>query len=323
MKKSDYQRIVLNVDRTKSPLPTFGIVCIDAVLAIVGAFILTNGIVGYLLAQTLFALVFFHGFTFVHEAAHGNVSRSPSINLIMGLLGSIMSFMPFASYKLGHLDHHRWSGNIVHDPVTKQIYSVLRCDTRGGTIFALCWRLWIPVVALCQNAVLLFYFLKYFGKDWKKCVHCLSSTLLILLVLYYIRPLQIVPAYFVFVLALELINFPHHFGMPYFGGETMLPIWEQERVTRSCSFPKWVAALLFLNFNLHTEHHLFPWLPWYRLEKVRDYISGIETYSSSKGIEWDIKSRCRPPCEMIIGRELFLTGITVPVTKALIAKQNR
>src|SRR5258706_15422853 len=44
-----------------------------------------------------------------------------------------------------------------------------------------------------------------------------------------------------------------------------MEFWRQDEVTHSCaSLPIW-SSLVVLNFNLHTAHHYFPHLPWYRL----------------------------------------------------------
>ena len=49
-----------------------------------------------------------------------------------------------------------------------------------------------------------------------------------------------------------------------------LNLWEQQATTRSCRYPGILSELLVLNFNLHTEHHLFPALPWFRLKASQE-----------------------------------------------------
>jgi fatty acid desaturase len=74
-----------------------------------------------------------------------------------------------------------------------------------------------------------------------------------------------------------------------------LPLWEQYRATRSCYYPPGISELLVLNFNFHTEHHLFPDLPWYRLRDARASLRAMlgERYQEAIGIAWNIQNRGR------------------------------
>jgi fatty acid desaturase len=50
--------------------------------------------------------------------------------------------------------------------------------------------------------------------------------------------------------------------------------------------------LLVLNFNLHTEHHLFPTLPWFRLKQVRKMIRPeLKPYTEVHGLGWNYEMR--------------------------------
>ena len=46
----------------------------------------------------------------------------------------------------------------------------------------------------------------------------------------------------------------------------------QEEASRSCAYPKLISRNLLLNFNYHSEHHLFPDLPWYYLEEAHQML---------------------------------------------------
>jgi fatty acid desaturase len=102
---------------------------------------------------------------------------------------------------------------------------------------------------------------------------------------------SVAPAFFLFLVAEELVNIPHHVGMATY--EDKLPIWHQYRATRSCYYPRGVSELLVLNFNFHIEHHLFPNLPWYRLRGARDVIRArlAGQYQEAVGIGWNVAHR--------------------------------
>jgi fatty acid desaturase len=72
-----------------------------------------------------------------------------------------------------------------------------------------------------------------------------------------------------------------------------LYVWEQQATTRSCRYPGILGELLVLNFNLHTEHHLFPALPWFRLREARKLIKPALTpgYNEVHGIGWNYDMR--------------------------------
>ena len=100
------------------------------------------------------------------------------------------------------------------------------------------------------------------------------------------------PSIVIYLVGVELVNFPHHLDMPTVGSQSAknrLYVWEQQAATRSCRYPGILSELLVLNFNLHTEHHLFPALPWFRLKQVRKLIKPALTpgYNEVHGIGWN------------------------------------
>ena len=53
------------------------------------------------------------------------------------------------------------------------------------------------------------------------------------------------------------------------------PYHEQDGVSRTTASPGLLPVLLAYNFNLHTEHHLYPSVPWYWLPKVEKRIQHL------------------------------------------------
>jgi len=78
------------------------------------------------------------------------------------------------------------------------------------------------------------------------------------------------PPAIVQLMAVELLNLPHHAEAPLLPAEAArLPYWEQDTVTHSCApLPVWSRLVIF-NFNLHIAHHAFPAARWYRLPRIQ------------------------------------------------------
>jgi omega-6 fatty acid desaturase (delta-12 desaturase) len=98
-------------------------------------------------------------------------------------------------------------------------------------------------------------------------------------------------AFAIYLFAEELVNFPHHSDL--FKFSQRLPPWEQWKASRSCDYPWLISELLVLNFNYHTEHHLYPSLPWYRLRTARTLLRPAlgSGYIESRGVGWNVVHR--------------------------------
>jgi fatty acid desaturase len=111
-----------------------------------------------------------------------------------------------------------------------------------------------------------------------------------------------------YLIAEELVNLPHHIGMPT--SSTKLTAWDQHRVTRSCYYPIGLSELFVLNFNFHVEHHLFPSLPWYRLRAARELLRPEldQGYHEAVGLEWNVRNRRRGLEEIVAGYRQAISG---------------
>jgi fatty acid desaturase len=98
----------------------------------------------------------------------------------------------------------------------------------------------------------------------------------------------------------ELVNLPHHAETPLLANDAdALPLWEQHRVTHSCKNLWFWSSGLLLNFNLHTAHHLYPWVPWSGLPQVHKKLLqkiptlGLEQDTRNE-LTWSLRNRRRP-----------------------------
>jgi omega-6 fatty acid desaturase (delta-12 desaturase) len=309
--REGYHALRDQLDFRPSLVPTLGIVALDVLLVAAAVALLQRaGWAAWLTSQALLAVVFFNAFSILHECGHGSASRSPLVNTALGHLASTFCFVPYFPWKLIHRQHHLWTGNLDRDP---SLRSLRRFRDQGvPRAVAWSWRAWIPLAGLMQHLVFLTYPLvlhRAGGLTRGKLVRTIFSILWLpasWLALWrlapgLVRPGQVGGALLLFLVMEELVNLPHHVGMPT--SNQRLPPWEQHRATRSCHYPRGLSELLVLNFNFHVEHHLFPSLPWYRLRQARGLLQRTMAgrYQECAGASWNLKERGRPLALVIAG----------------------
>lgn len=287
------------------------------------AFLLTLGFflsvqastITYLLGQFLLGFVFFQCFAFLHECGHGNVSKSSTVNTILGHLVSPFCLLPYYPWKYIHTEHHRWTGNPAMDPTLKALEKRRRF-ARFRFFEKTLWWLWIPVGGMIQQTVFWFYPLEMLKKEATKPSQIWASAVSVLWMFsVFITLLTVVPtifnfwtlgpAFLWFFLIYESVNLPHHSDQPVFGStdkDERLRFWEQHNTTRSCYYPAWLSEFFFMNFNFHIEHHFFPSLPWFRLRRARHLLKRDlgEAYNESHGFDWSLANRKKDPEQVFL-----------------------
>jgi len=280
---------------------TIAVLLVDAALAALAVwmiFVLQRGW-PFWIGQALLAVFYFHNFAILHEAGHGNLHRRDLVNVIVGHYCSLFCFLPFYPWRYIHHEHHTWTGNPEKDPTMKQI---LRMKTRKRVPLTVkfTWRSWIPFGALLQHLVFWSFPItaRREGRMKRQRSQMLISVLFLAAGYLLIGEFagwailsRLWPSLVIYLIGVELVNFPHHLDMPTVDSQSSkqrLYVWEQQATTRSCRYPGILSELLVLNFNLHTEHHLFPALPWFRLKQVRKLQPG---YNEVHGIGWNYAMR--------------------------------
>jgi acyl-lipid omega-6 desaturase (Delta-12 desaturase) len=263
----------------------------------------------YLLAQLLFVVVFFHGFALLHECGHGSCSKNETVNTIVGHCTSLLCFMPYYPWKYIHAEHHTWAGNLHRDPTLKLVRDYEKSQKVKNWAIRLAWRTWIPLLALFQHIVFWTYPWTLYreGRLQGKRLWRSIASIVFLGGTYaaiatwgpsWVQLQYFWPALVIYLITVELINFPHHMGTQLFSNtdhNSKLPLWRHNEVTRSCYYPPGLADLLLLNFNFHTEHHLFPDLPWFRLGDARLLAKEAlgDEYCETIGINWNLENRSK------------------------------
>lgn len=83
----------------------------------------------------------------------------------------------------------------------------------------------------------------------------------------------LVPMFFVLPVLLRLRALAEHFALP------RKHVLNETRTVR----PPWWERLLIVphNISMHLEHHLFPYVPWFRLPELHDRLMQVDTYRSN------------------------------------------
>jgi len=295
---------------------TLAVLAADLLLFLFGFWLIEQkSFFAFLLSPFIFALFFFHNFAILHECGHGSVHRLRWVNDLIGHYASIFCFLPYYPWKYIHQEHHVWSGNLDRDPTMKNLKQIAE-QQKVPLAVRIAWRSWIPLAGLWQHFVFWFYPAAMWrsGKMTPEAFRRSCFSVLWLVVVY-IALFALLPHWFnmgnfglallIYLIGVELVNLPHHSDMPSFrDGKpiTKLHPWEQHLSTRTCYYPFGLSELLTLNFNLHTEHHFFPHLPWYRLKQVRRMLKpALEgRYNEVIGIRWNLANRRRDPNDIML-----------------------
>ena len=310
MQKAQYLELKQQLSFEKPLWIPLVIIGADLVLLAFAVWLLNiGGVVAYLASQVVLALFYFHNFALLHEAGHGNIHTKRWINNAIGHYTSLFSFMPYFPWKHIHQGHHVWLGNIDKDPTMKPIRKIMDGDPFPA-LFKFSWRSWAPLSATFQLLTLMLYPVRMWkegNKDkpiFRQSLFSVGFMLVGWVILNALFPVvsfaNLWLSVVLYLLLSELENLPHHANMPMFRDNPIrskLQLWEQHVPTRSCNMRPIFSDLMVLNFNLHTEHHYFPSLPWYRLREARSLLEPAlkEEYTAVHGLSWSAKQRADKP----------------------------
>ena len=272
----------------------------------------TNGVWTHLAAEILALVALVQTFLIMHEATHGVACPKKHLNDLVGHVSGFLIGLPFLTRQRTHHLHHAWAGHPVGDPENRRMiarFAVI--SQREAARVEFIWQHWIPLIALnaCIGAWLDPFQERAVGDRsarirkeirfaWIYLAGYLALGTLALathcgreLLCWY------VPVWIGELMMLELLTLPHHVEAPLLPEDSpRLPYWEQDAVSRSCeTLPFW-SRFVILNFNLHTAHHAFPALPWYRLPEAQRLLStmGVAGETPMNELGWSIRKRQQP-----------------------------
>ncbi len=217
-------------------------------LTILGSYL---GLLSPWLSILLGTLAAYTAFTPVHEAVHGNVSRFPVVNNLVGHACSAALLGAYEPYRYLHVQHHRHTNDAPEDPDywcargPAWLWPV-RWATQDLGYIAFYWRHWSERPSL-EKFNLVFCAVLYLALAVATLLF--SQALFAALLLAWFAPARAS----VFLLAATFSWLPH---APHRDRD---PI----RATTVNSSP-WLTWML-LGQNFHLLHHLHPRIPFYRL----------------------------------------------------------
>ncbi|MGB2247062.1 MAG: fatty acid desaturase family protein [Alcanivorax sediminis] len=244
-------------------------------LAVVVAFVLTlflfaSGMLPAWAAFLAVATLTYMSYTPLHEAAHGNIHGQHDgrkwINDLCGYLVAPIIAIPYASHRIEHFTHHRYTNQPDKDPdfvvsgmqkgPLSLITAGLRFQWTQNTFFVThSWQ-------SASRMERLIYCLEIaISLGWRIAFLMLVSqpgTVLVILLAYYAGGLF--TAYW----------FAYRPHLPY-------KVSERYRNTNSLIMPTWMKPVewFWLGQNLHSIHHLFPRVPFYHYHALHQEIEPI------------------------------------------------
>ena len=194
------------------------------------------------------------GFTPVHEAVHGNVSRFRWLNQAIGHLCSTLLTGAFLPYCYLHHQHHRYTNDKPNDPD-------FWCAIGPTWLLPLRW-------ATQDIGYLSFYYRHWSQRPWLERLDLLASTFLY--VTLATTTLLLSPSLFFALLYSWII--PSRIALFLLAGSfSWLPHAPHRDQTpclaTSVRSSPWLFWLL-LGQNFHLVHHLTPGIPFYRLRRA-------------------------------------------------------
>lgn len=276
----------------------------------------------YFVSLFLVGVSGFRCFALLHECGHRAMFKSQKANTLVGFLMSAFCLVPFSCWRDLHLQHHRWVGVIDKDPTQAGLIKLKEASFVKRQAFRWIWWLCIPIPSI-QLIFTVFWLHPFRLLSSKKkdaneaflsLAVCIFPHILALSLIGWSDYLvYLVPAILFYFFWFEAINFTHHSGLFPYTSESRpapIPLYEQDKVSRSSTFNTWISTLLAYNFNFHTEHHYFPTIPWHNLPRVFELVResrDITDYQDVSFLGFSAKLRTSDPVDIYIN-SLKATG---------------
>jgi omega-6 fatty acid desaturase (delta-12 desaturase) len=230
--------------------------------------------------QLILSLAFVQWFVLLHECGHDTLLRARRLHGPIGRIAGFFSIIPYTCWMRVHSRHHRWTGWQDLDPTT----AALVPRTRGRLqrrVVNVCWKCSIPIFAVAYRIENYWRLPRLFtlfpsAFDRRRLLKdTIGLAALYVLLLVLIGPLTLAvligPALLLSLMAEDVLLLSQHTHIPqhvsHGAAVRPFPAVDQEAFTRSLRLPAWLSMLV-LHFDAHELHHMYPFLPGYRLHRV-------------------------------------------------------
>jgi acyl-lipid omega-6 desaturase (Delta-12 desaturase) len=230
--------------------------------------------------QVVLALALVQWFVVLHECGHDTLFRTRRLHPIVGRIAGAFAGIPYACWTRIHGRHHRWTGWQDLDPTTAALAPRARPKFER-VIVNVCWKCSIPLFSIIyrlENYWHLPRLFRLFASRTERVRMVRDAAILMAiyaLVAWLAGPLRLLvaigPAVLLSLMAEDVLLLSQHTHIPQHvsHGEAVrpFPAIEQEEFSRSLRLPAWLSAAL-LHFDAHELHHMYPFVPGYRLHGV-------------------------------------------------------
>ena len=230
--------------------------------------------------QLVLALALVQWFVLLHECGHDTLFRTRRLHPIVGRIAGAFAVIPYACWTRIHGRHHRWTGWQDLDPTTAAL--VPRARPRFERVIVnVCWKLSIPLFSIIYRLENYWHLPRLFRmfdsrtERIRMARDAAGLVMLYVLVAWLVGPLTLLvtigPAVLISLMAEDVLLLSQHTHIPqhvsHGAAVRPFPAIEQEAFSRSLRLPAWLSMLL-LHFDAHELHHMYPFVPGYRLHAV-------------------------------------------------------
>lgn len=245
----------------------------------------------------------FRQFSILHEAVHGLSYPNARVNDLIGTIAGVFCLTPYAAWKAAHLKHHYWTGNLEQDPTFAILKTFEQSSQLKKNVIEFTWRNGIPFLGFLQHLGFWVFSLK----NHAVLKNALSSfvtlgvyAMLLSQVSLMVGAISVV-GIGLYLRMYEDMIVPQHVGMYSDDlADHHVLAWEQPEVTRSWYLSPVLEKYVVLNMNYHTEHHLFPDLPWYELKKAHGHLLEKKELLNVVSLSWMSEQRKIRFAEVIV-----------------------
>lgn len=314
MEQSEYQRLV---EQYKSFRPdNLKAFVITTALTLSGLALISYSSTAsgpsWLFAQLALGVVILQWFFVLHDLGHDHFFSETSANVITGHFASLFCILPFFPWKYIHRTHHLWTGWKDKDP-TMTIIIPRSVPLWKQNVVNFCWKFWIPLFTLS------FSFANFWNvKKLNQMLPQHTSKNLFSILLPALFHLSLIAFYgwssylhafglgfLVFLVLCDPLLLSQHSSIPqnHSHGDKVnqFPFREQDHYTRSLIFPHWMSKYVFLGFNNHIVHHLFPTMPGYFLADVK-----VQSVNDERWLDWLRRAKATKGFDLLLSEELNL-----------------
>ncbi|GAB2569606.1 fatty acid desaturase [Dyella jejuensis] len=277
-------------DGLLDPINLYGVLMVTfeltlSVLLVYGLTLVNRWSASFWLLELASGVVIFRWFAILHECGHKTLFTSQTWNALTGHLASIFCLVPYYPWRNIHLTHHRWVGVVDKDPTQSHLLSLYHAPAAKLGLIRATWKLWIPLtISKFFYGIFWAYPVeRYRARDFHNAriglfsdLFCVFTHLAIIMWLgFSVYASYFLPMLLIFLFVTENVTLPQHLELFSHLSDTNsepIPVSAQDNIARSANMPEWLSTILAMNFNRHSEHHLFPAAPWYRLNRIRRYM---------------------------------------------------